>query len=180
MTTTKEKIELSDTQAYTDSAYVRDTCQHIALVSLFMAQVKDELKVRAERHDESKLYEPERSIFRENTAKRDSVVYGSVEYYEHLRSVRVALNHHYANNRHHPEHHLSGIRGMNLVDLIEMLCDWMSASMKEANGDPARVRHVIHLNQERFGYSDEMAGILNNTVSHLLDGRGTESESGTL
>jgi hypothetical protein len=34
-----------------------------------------------------------------------------------------ALKHHYENNRHHPEHFKNNIDDMNLIDLIEMLCD---------------------------------------------------------
>ena len=38
-----------------------------------------------------------------------------------------ALQHHYEDNCHHPEHYRNGIHDMNMVDLIEMLCDWRAA-----------------------------------------------------
>jgi len=42
--------------------------------------------------------------------------------------MKPAIEHHYKNNRHHPEHFNNGIDEMNLVDLIELLCDWKAAS----------------------------------------------------
>lgn len=155
--------------AQLDDEYVQDTQQHIELVRLFIGQVTTELEVRGDVHDASKFAEPERSIFSAGTSRRDSVEYGSEDYRKHMKTVEVALAHHYANNRHHPEHHEDGIIGMNLVDLIEMLCDWMAASMRDAKGDPNQVHHCIIVNQERFGYPDEMAVLLHNTVTHLLE-----------
>ena len=50
---------------------------------------------------------------------------------------------------------------MNLVDLLEMACDWMAAAERHADGD---VLKSIEINQKRFGYSDELKRILLNTV----------------
>ena len=57
-----------------------------------------------------------------------------------------------------------GIRGMNLLDLVEMICDWKAATMRHADGDILR---SIEINQKRFGYSDELKQILLNTVPLL-------------
>lgn len=76
----------------------------------------------------------------------------------------VALEHHYANNRHHPEHHKDGIRGMTLVDIVEMFCDWKAASMRHNNGD---MLTSIEKNKERFKYSDELEQIFKNTMRIL-------------
>jgi hypothetical protein len=78
--------------------------------------------------------------------------------------MKPALDHHYAQNRHHPEHHASGIAGMTLLDLIEMLCDWKAATERHEDGDMAR---SIQQNQERFGYSDELRLVLENTAREL-------------
>jgi hypothetical protein len=75
-----------------------------------------------------------------------------------------ALKHHYENNRHHPEHFPNGIQGMNLIDVIEMLCDWKSSTLRHADGD---IYKSIAINQKRFGYSDEMAQLLRNTADWL-------------
>lgn len=54
-----------------------------------------------------------------------------------------------------------GISGMNLIDLIEMLCDWKAATIRHNDGD---IRKSIAINQKRFGYSDEMKRFMLNTV----------------
>ena len=58
----------------------------------------------------------------------------------------------------------SSIRGMNLVQLVEMLCDWKAATMRHKDGD---IRRSIEINQGRFGYSDEIKQILLNTLPIL-------------
>jgi hypothetical protein len=93
----------------------------------------------------------------------------------------AALEHHYAHNSHHPEHHEGGIGGMSLLDLLEMLIDWKAASERHgkrppapaAPGRPAAPEYdsdlirSIALNQERFGYGDELRAILQNTAVEL-------------
>ncbi|WP_260858005.1 DUF5662 family protein [Bacillus sp. FJAT-22090] len=75
--------------------------------------------------------------------------------------MQVALKHHYENNSHHPEYHQDGIRGMDLLDVVEMFCDWKAATMRHADGD---INKSIEINKERFGYSDELAQIFKNSV----------------
>lgn len=54
-----------------------------------------------------------------------------------------------------------GIRGMSLLDVLEMLCDWKAATLRHNDGD---IRRSIEINQGRFGYSDELKQILLNTL----------------
>ena len=56
---------------------------------------------------------------------------------------------------------------MNLLDVIEMLCDWLAATHRHAYGD---IRKSIEINQKRFKYSDELKLILINTLP-LIEGR---------
>lgn len=58
----------------------------------------------------------------------------------------------------------SNIKGMSLLDLLEMLCDWKAATLRHNDGDILR---SIEINQKRFGYSDELKQILLNTVGEL-------------
>lgn len=78
-----------------------------------------------------------------------------------LAEIKPALEHHYANNTHHPEFYPDGIRGMSLLDLVEMLCDWKAATLRHADGD---IRKSIEINQSRFKYSDELKQVLLNTL----------------
>ena len=138
-----------------------DTREHIETVRGFMRAVIGELQDRAERHDASKLEEPEVSVFNEYTPKLKDSTYGSAEYKTFLEGMGEGLRHHYAANDHHPEHFENGIADMDLVQLTEMLCDWKAATMRHADGDLGR---SIEQNAGRFGYGDEIKRLLRNTA----------------
>ena len=55
---------------------------------------------------------------------------------------------------------------MNLMQLIEMMCDWYASSQRHKNGD---IFKSIEQNQQRFGYSDEVKTILKNTAKWLIE-----------
>lgn len=142
-----------------------DTKEHMRMVGGIMAIIVNKILERSFVHDESKLSEPEKSIFDEYTPKLAGTTYGSEEYTIYLKEMKVALNHHYSVNRHHPEFHLNGIQDMNLVDIVEMLCDWRAATLRHNDGD---IMKSIEINQKRFGYSDDMKQLMINTVKDYL------------
>lgn len=137
------------------------THDHRIAVHSYLLRVMMILAKKAESHDLSKMESPEIEIFAEYTPKLKTCTYGSDEYNGYLKEMGVALQHHYENNRHHPEHFKNGIRGMNLMDLTEMLCDWMAATLRHDDGD---ILKSIEYNQGRFNYSDELKQIFLNTV----------------
>lgn len=142
-----------------------ETRKHIAQVALFLLRAVEELGERAAKHDASKLESPEVEVFDRETPVLSGLTYGSPEYAECLARMKPALDHHYAVNRHHPEHFAAdGIRGMSLLDLLEMICDWMAAARRHADGN---VRRSIEINQKRFGYGDDLKQILQNTVRDM-------------
>lgn len=149
-----------------------ETQEHIDRVWFFIGKVIDNLERRQQLHDQSKLIEPELSAFDIATPKLANLEYGSEEYKQSLKDLGPALEHHFEHNDHHPEHYENGIRGMSLMAVIEMLCDWRAASerVKQRTDDPDKVSTFaegLKYNQERFGYSDELADILANTVKEL-------------
>jgi hypothetical protein len=146
-----------------------DTMRHIERVRNLLNAFVRELLARGERHDQSKLGPPEVAAFTEFTGRLAACTYGSPEYEEHRRAMGPALAHHYANNRHHPEHHPNGVNDMTLADLVEMLCDWVAASARHADGD---IRESIRRNTDRFGLSPQLAAIFRNTVAALGGGGG--------
>ena len=85
------------------------------------------------------------------------------------------LDHHYKHNRHHPEHHEDGVFGMNLIDIVEMFCDWAAATMRHSDGDLAR---SIEINTERFDLDPQLTAIFQNTLLrfHELDWKGPQEE----
>ncbi len=142
----------------------KDTYDHIRNVRNLLNRIIRELQIRLYNHDASKLENPEKEIFDIYTPKLEGTTYGSDEYHKNITEMKIALDHHYANNRHHPEYFDNGIEDMNLIDLIEMVCDWKAASLRHADGD---IRKSIDLNEKRFKYSQELNSIFNNTVDFL-------------
>jgi hypothetical protein len=143
-----------------------DTLKHIKQVQEFVSMIVQELRNRADQHDNTKLLPGELEYFDEYTPKLAGCTYGSDEYKQFLTELKPALDHHYSVNRHHPEHFENGVRGMNLVDLVEMFCDWYAATKRHNDGD---IMKSISLNQSRFGYSDDLKLILDNTYKDLFE-----------
>lgn len=141
-----------------------ETQKHIEQVRQYLYKAVNDLADRAWRHDASKLVSPEVEVFDEFTPKLAGSTYGSDEYKGFLAGMKVGLDHHYAANDHHPEHFAGGIGDMNLVQLMEMLADWLAATKRHADGD---IRRSIEQNQARFGYSDELKRLLLNTLPLL-------------
>lgn len=144
----------------------KDTVKHINKVRDYISQCIIELDDRATNHDRDKIDDStEKALFDKYTPKLANCTYGSDEYKSFLDGLKPALDRHYANNRHHPEHFENGIQGMNLIDLLEMLCDWKAASERHADGN---IFKSIEINQKRFGYSDDLKAILRNTAEFLI------------
>jgi len=152
----------------------QDTLAHIRTVQAKIGIVIDQLYRRAVEHDKTKLEAPEKATFDEMTPKLKGSTYGSDEYKAFLAEMQTALRHHYANNRHHPEyfdHHMetgftgiAAITHMNLIDLVEMFCDWAAAVERHEDGD---LKKSIAINAERFHLDPQLVYILENTVGLL-------------
>lgn len=143
-----------------DSQYASDVMEHKRVVAAYMQQVVDDLYHRATVHDNSKLSSEEATLYEQVVPKLKTLVYGSDEYKETVKELGPALEHHYQENTHHPEHYENGINGMTLIDVIEMLCDW-KAVVSKSNGD---IQRSLEINKERFGISDQLFQILKNSV----------------
>ena len=138
-----------------------DTEAHIAQVAENMRLLAHMLVLRAESHDSSKLADPEKAVFDEVTPKLRGLTYGSAEYKASLAEMGEALRHHYAHNRHHPEHFADGMKGMTFVDLIEMFCDWCAATQRHEDGN---IGKSIDTNMKRFGFGEVLASIMVGTA----------------
>lgn len=138
-----------------------DTIKHIEKVRYYIRMITDRLTTRGVNHDKTKLESPEVELFTEYTPRLASTQYGSEEYKESLAGLKPALDHHYANSRHHPEHFNKGIADMNLIDIVEMLCDWKAASERQRDGNLLK---SIEQNAQRFGYDDQLKQIFLNTA----------------
>lgn len=141
-----------------------DTKKHISAVRVLLESIVDNIRGRALGHDASKLLSPEKMMYDEFTPKLWALTYGSDEYKQALKDMGPALQHHYQENSHHPEHFENGIDDMSLLDLIEMLADWTAAVKRHADGDLAE---SLEINKKRFGMSDQLAKIFVNTAKEL-------------
>ena len=139
--------------------------KHINVVRDNLWRLIQELDLRGQHHDASKLQSPEREVYAEQAKQLVATEYGGSEYQELLKLVQPAIDHHYANNRHHPEHWPDGIEDMDLVDIMEMLADWAAASKCNKNGN---IHKSIEMNTERFKMTPQLAKILENTVNRYF------------
>ena len=89
------------------------------------------------------------------------MAYGTPEYEAVLERAGPALEHHYRRNSHHPEHYgPAGVAGMDLFDLVEMVCDWMAAAERNPD-DGVKLEYNVRL----FGIEPQLASVLGNTLA---------------
>ena len=157
----KETRKLTEEEQKTNN----ETLQHIHNVQAFLKVVISDLVKRGLVHDSTKLENPELPLFTVLTKKLAATTYNSPEYKKFLEELKPALDHHYAKNRHHPEHYSNGINDMTLIDLIEMFCDWKAATMRHNDGNLLK---SIEINSKRFNIDNQLTSIFNNTAE-LLD-----------
>lgn len=141
-----------------------DTIKHIRRVSELLMDASIELLKRANEHDKSKLESPEKELFDEFTPKLKNCTYGSDEYKEFLKGLKIALDHHYTNNSHHPEFYENGVNGFDLFDLLEMFFDWKAATERHNDGN---IYKSIEINKDRFNINQQICDIFVNTANNL-------------
>lgn len=115
---------------------------------------------RAENHDKSKLEEPELSWWKEMD-KEPRYPYGSEEYKQKIKRWNKVFKHHYQYNRHHPEHYEYGVSEMTLIDIVEMMCDWLGYK------DTTTVTEALKVCDDqmaRYNISEELRQIIFNTL----------------
>lgn len=138
-----------------------ETQKHIEAVRKYIRFMIDKIDMRGVKHDASKLESPEVEVFAEYTPKLNSTTFGSEDYYANLEGMKSALDHHYASNRHHPEHFVNGINDMTLIDILEMFCDWKASTLRHNDGNLLK---SIETNAERFNMEGQLKQILINTA----------------
>ena len=125
-----------------------ETSKHIRLVGKILHLMVKHLLDRADGHDLSKLDRPEVELFTKFTAQLAGLTYGSAEFNACKAAMGPALDHHYANNSHHPEHFKPGkpdpqlaadIAALEAVDggMSEKVRDRLAARLKRDLADDA-------------------------------------------
>jgi len=147
------------------------TTLHKVWVMWYCLKFSAKLLKRAVLHDLSKYSDVETEGFVRIIHNLKSSTYGSDSYEKMLAGddiVRKGTAHHYTINRHHPEHFLEGLddlatlrNGMNLLDVVEMFCDWRAAVKRHKNGD---IERSIEVNRKRFDLAPETVVILHRST----------------
>ena len=133
---------------------------HISRVRKHINTFVQLLLKRAINHDKSKLEEPELSWWKEMD-KEPRYPYGSEEYKQKIKRWDKVFKHHYKYNRHHPEHYEYGVSEMTLVDIVEMMCDWLGYK------DTITISEALKVCDEqmkRYNISDDVRQIIFNTL----------------
>lgn len=140
-----------------------DTINHIGKVQSNLSKAIYNLNDRKDMHDRSKLEEPELSGYEGLSQALKGLTYGTPEHRAAFAPYKEIIQHHYAANRHHPEHWQMGVTDMSLLDIIEMLADWKAAN--DRNGGD--FGHSIQVSVSRFRISEQLHAILINTAKEL-------------
>lgn len=119
-----------------------------------------ELFYRMHSHDMSKLEEPEYSLWKKMD-QEPRYPYGTPEYIDKIKRNKDVFELHYMHNTHHPEHYYNGVSDMDLVDLIEMLIDWISYKDEISIKDAVE---LIEMQSERYNMSEDLKSIMKNTL----------------
>lgn len=144
---------------------VEVTRRHIDRVRELLNMAGATLVSRGFMHDRSKYEEIELGPLAEMQALIDRegpAPYGTAEYRRRTALLDPMLEHHYANNSHHPEHYENGVDGMDLFDVVEMFFDWKAAS--ERGEEPAM---NLTYACERYSVSPQLAAVFKNTADRL-------------
>ena len=141
------------------------TMRHMETVRNLLQEFTKNLLDRGVAHDQSKLREPEDKYREKYMLKLRRMKYGSSEYNRFIKKIGFIVQHHHKVNSHHPEFYKEGIRGMTLMDVMEMLCDWKAATLREDNN----IFTSIDMAQKKYLFTDELKAILINTALWLND-----------
>jgi len=132
---------------------------HKILIVHYILNIICKLFMRALLHDNSKFNLDEAKGFIKiiNNKKEGK------EYFDVLSLIAKEVNNHYKNNKHHPQHYKNGIDDMELIDIVEMLCDWQASNSQRHNF--GTIEFAISINKNRFNISNQLSNILLNSVT---------------
>ena len=166
--TFEDRINISN-QLTTEDEVIDSTAateEHRQEVARNIQHFCSKISMRAAQHDLSKLVPPEKEGFDRATLKLKDMTYGSPEYAKSLEDLADTLEHHYANNDHHPQFYKNGVAGMNLYSLVEMYEDWKAAGKRNKDGNIVK---SVELNKDKFHIDDQLYSILLNTAKLDLE-----------
>lgn len=158
------------------SDYVKDLVDHKQRVASYMQIVANDLFKRAAVHDNSKFSPEEYGPYDEAFPHLQKYAYGTEELRAELRKIKPAIAHHFQANDHHPEHFETGILGMDLIQLVEMVCDWLAASERSQTD----MSKGLQINKERFHLDEQLSAAIYHTVKRIAPAKLQETDPNNL
>lgn len=145
---------------------------HIRRVNRWLVHFSKAIFDRGQKHDASKLQSPEIEGWTQMDTE-ERYPYGSPEYEEKKARYKWLFHEHYSKNRHHPEYfeiHQNKSLEMDLLDYIELLCDWLGYRDSINYTDASE---LIAQQCKRYGFSQEIYDLLLNTMANYFVDFGT-------
>lgn len=160
---------IPQTIKYGDDETVIYIKRHKERIKYWMTNFANALIQRAEVHDNSKLQEPELSMWR-NMDKEPRYPYSEKPdspYQQKLKRYYPVFEQHWKTNRHHLEYfRYNEDFGLDLLDLIELICDQLLGYKMEMGYDRA-MRECDRL-QDRYDLPLPILDLIRNTVRNYF------------
>lgn len=140
------------------------TLEHISHVRTYLFKILSLIQQRAADHDQSMLLEEEKSALDGFVPALADSVNGSPEHQKAVAGLLPAMQLHFQKNSHHIEHY-GKLNGMDLVDLIEWLCDQKAAALKDSDGDMSK--RLLYFYQ-KYDFPVPLMDMINNTIERYF------------
>jgi len=140
------KYQHSETQA------LRKSIDQVKVVQHLLASSQIALLNRQLNHDSTKLENPE---WRRVLYKFDKEQFPMSD-----KDLEQAQHHHYAHNRHHPQRFENGVDDMHIIDIVEMIIDWIG----DAYCDKEDPIEAVKRKSEKYNINPQLMNIFLNTV----------------
>jgi len=147
-----------------DIEFYESVVQHKKAISDIMYKLADMIRKRADAHDDSKLDSTEFNKWSLNYLPESKRNLDNKEFKKTFEKLGEVREIHYSKNRHHLEFFNGDIKKINIIDLLEIICDWIAST---ANQDKGNLRLTIERAKERFKFSKEIEHIILNTLELL-------------
>lgn len=155
----------------TNANYKQTVTMHQLHVNTLMKRVSNELRKRGSRHDNSKFSGLEASLgdmYHNEYAKINVLTPSKADVDDYVNKTQAATIEHYKLNDHHVEHFEHGLNDMDLIQIIELVCDSLAHLKERGHTDSECVRE-IERQFINYGASNDIIDVVKNTVKHLCE-----------
>lgn len=119
-------------------------------------------------HDKSKEFDvAEFQAYVNMTIELEGLTYGTDEFKAVMNKYDYAIQLHYKNNDHHPEHFTNGFIDMNQYQKDEMVCDWVGSMIARNQLDG--FEKSMSFNKDRFNIPDNEWQNIYDTAKYLVE-----------